>query len=54
MLILYIFEESIIGIGLWLVTQLFKVAAFAFKIFMILAQSDVLKEIDYKLLLENF
>lgn len=54
MLLLGIFDKVGVNIGLWITTPLFKLAAFAFKIFMILAQSDVLKQIDYKLLLTNF
>ena len=46
--------DFITKLGLWLITPLFKLCAFAFKIFMILAQSDVLKEVQYDKLLTNF
>lgn len=53
-MLILIFEKVGVNIGLWIITPLFKLAAFAFKIFMILAQSDVLKEIHYDRLLTNF
>ena len=46
--------DFITKLGLWLITPLFKLCAFAFKIFMILAQSDVLREVKYDKLLTNF
>ena len=54
MFLLGIFDEALVGIELFVVTQLYKVAANVFKIFMILAQSDFLEQIDYGTLLSNF
>lgn len=52
--LLSIFDEALVGIQLFIVTQLYKVAANVFKIFMILAQSDFLKQINYGTLITNF
>ena len=38
------------GLWIWLVSLIYEVAAFAFKIFMILANGKLLEEIDYNLL----
>ncbi len=53
MLILSI-TDLLVSAGIWLVTPIFKLAAFAFKIFMILAQSDVLTSVNYTNLINNF
>lgn len=44
----------IYSIGLWIVTGIYHVVAYAFKIFLILASGELISAESYKLLIENF
>jgi len=46
-------ENSLMSFVIWLVTSVYKIAAFAFKIFLILAGGELINADEYKLLLEN-
>lgn len=47
-------SELFISVGIWLVTGLYKVANFAFEIFIILATGNLIEAEDYELMVENF
>ncbi len=47
-------SETFISIGIWIVTGIYKVANFAFEIFIILATGNLIETEDYELMIENF
>ncbi len=46
-------SETFIRIGVWLVAGVYKIAAFVFKLFLILASGNLLDVKDYKVMIEN-
>ena len=54
MLMLGWINEGIQGAFLWLITPVYKLAAFAFKIFLILATGKLVSADSYKKLLKTF
>ena len=46
-------EETVANVGLWIVNGIYKVAAGAFKIFLILANGEIVSSDDYELLFNN-
>lgn len=51
---LLLVSEEIASIGIWLVSGIYKVAAFAFKIFTILAQGKLIDTESYQTIIDNF
>lgn len=45
---------NFVDIGIWLVSGIYKIAALAFEIFLILADGTVLQSIDYSTIIESF
>lgn len=46
--------EALASAGIWIVSGIYKVAAFAFEIFLVLADGSLLTSINYKDIIENF
>ncbi|MBR6517036.1 MAG: hypothetical protein IKT40_09405 [Bacilli bacterium] len=54
MLILDSISATFVSIGIWIVSGIYKFAAFAFQIFLLLADGSLLNEIDYETIVKNF
>ena len=54
MLILGSITEVFTAAGLWIVTGIYKFAAFVFQVFLILASGSILEPDSYKMIVENF